>query len=222
MLQNSTFAFLENLKENNSSEWFKDNDDAYKNAREDVVSFVGELIEGLSIMDKSIRQQYLEPKKCIKRINRDIRFSLNKQPYKTNFFVLFNPGGYKSEAASYFIQIEPNQSFVGGGVYMPPIAELNKFRKEIEYDLKKWENIINKISFTKMFPHGVESSSVLKTVPRGFDKDSDAIKYLQMKGYYTIHPLSNKQLTSPNAVSMVLETFKELNPMLQFLNNALH
>ena len=221
MLQTSTFTFLENLKENNSSEWFKANDDAYRNAREDVISFVGKVIEGLSVIDESIRLQYLEPKKCIKRINRDVRFSANKQPYKSNFFVLFNPGGYKSEIASYYLQIESNQSFVGGGVYMPSTIELNKYRKEIEYDLKGWEDIIHAPSFKKMFPSGVQSSSVLKTVPRGFDKDSAAIKYLQMKGYWTDHPLTNKQLTSADAVSLVLDSFKEMKPMIHFLNGAM-
>lgn len=220
MLQQSTFTFLENLKENNSTEWFKANNDAYRDAREDVLSFVAKVIEGLSVMDKSIRQQYLEPRKCVKRITRDVRFSHNKQPYKTNFFVLFNPGGYKSEAASYYIQIEPNESFVGGGVYMPSTAELNVYRREIEYELKEWENIINAPSFTRVFPDGVETSSLLKIAPRGFDKDSKAIKYLQMKDYYTTHQLSNKQLTSADALSLVLESFNEVKPLIHFFNNA--
>ncbi len=218
MIQNSTFTFLDKLRENNNSEWFKANDVEYREARADVISFVSEIILGLSIIDTGIQSQYLEPHKCIKRINRDIRFSLNKTPYKTHFFVLFNPGGYKSEGPGYYMFIEPNGSFVGGGVYMPPTAVLNKFRKEIEYNLAEWEEIINEPSFLKMYPNGVEASSLLKTSPRGFDKESEAIEYLRMKGYHTIRSLSNDELTSPDAVSTVLMAYKEAQPMVQFLN----
>ena len=221
MIQNTTFTFLDKLKENNSSEWFKSHDDAYREVRADVISFVSQIIQGLSIIDSSIQSQYLEPHKCIKRINRDIRFSLNKTPYKTHFFVLFNPRGNKSEAASYYLHIEPNNSFVGGGVYMPPTAELNKFRKEIEYNLAEWDEIINNSSFLKTFPEGVQTSSLLKTAPRGFDKQSEAIQYLRMKGFYTIHRMTNSELTSVNALSIVLDSFKEVQPMIRFLNSAI-
>ena len=218
MIQNSTFTFLDKLRGNNTSEWFKANEEEYREARADVISFVSQIIQGLSILDTSIQSQYLEPHKCIKRINRDIRFSLNKTPYKTHFFVLFNPGGYKSEGPGYYMFIEPNNSFVGGGVYMPPTAVLNKFRKEIEFNLAEWEGIIKAPSFLNMFPKGVEASSLLKTSPRGFDKESQAIEYLRMKGYHTIRNLSNKELTSADAVSRVLNAYKEVYPMVRFLN----
>lgn len=132
---------------------------------------------------------------------------------------MFNPGGYKSEAASYYLHLEPNNnSFVGGGVYMPPAEVLNKFRKEIESNLGECEEIVNESSFLKTFPKGVQSSSLLKTVPRGFAKDSEAIEYLRMKGYYTKRSLNNKELTSPDAVSTVLNAYKEVKPMVRFLN----
>ncbi len=218
MIQNSTFTFLDKLRKNNNSEWFKANDEEYREARADVISFVSQIIQGLSIIDTSIQSQYLVPHKCLKRINRDIRFSLNKTPYKSHFFVTFNPGGHKSEGPGYYMSIEPKDSFVGGGVYMPPTTELNKFRKEIEYNLAEWEEIINAPSFLKIYPNGVETSSVLKTSPRGFDKDSEAIEYLRMKGYHTARGLSNKELTSPDALSTVLNAYKEVHPMIRFLN----
>ena len=221
MIQNSTLTFLDKLRENNNSEWFKANEEKYREARADVISFVSEIILGLSMIDTGIQSQYLEPRKCIKRIYRDIRFSVNKTPYKTHFFVLFNPGGYKSEGAGYYMFIEPNGSFVGGGVYMPPTAILNKFRKEIEYNLAEWEGIVNAPSFLKMFSKGVEASSLLKTAPRGFDKQSEAIEYLRMKGYHTVRNLSNEELTSSDAVSLVLDSYKEVQPMVQFLNGAM-
>ena len=135
--------------------------------------------------------------------------------------MLFNPGGYKSEGPGYYMFIEPKNSFVGGGVYMPPTNVLNKFRKEIEYNLAEWEEIIHAPSFLKMYPEGVQASSLLKTAPRGFDKQSEAIEYLRMKGYHTIRNLSNKELTSPDAVSTVLSAYKEVQPMVRFLNASM-
>lgn len=221
MLQKNTFNFLEDLKNNNSSEWFNENREDYDVVREDVEGFVMQIIQGLSIIDKSIQLQYLNPKKCIKRIFRDVRFSLDKTPYKTNFFVIFNPGGHKSDAASYYLHIEPNKSFVGGGVYMPSTLTLNIFRKEIEYGLAEWEEIVNRPSFLKLFPNKVQASSILKTVPRGFDIDSEAIHYLRMKGYYTSHSLGDNELTSTDALPLILNAFKEVQPMIKFLNEAL-
>ena len=104
---------------------------------------------------------------------------------------------------------------------MPPTAVLNQFRKEIEYNLAEWKYIVNAPDFLKMFPKGVETSSFLKTVPRGFDIESNAIEYLRMKDYHTLRNLSNEELTSPDAVSTVLDAYKEVQPMVQFLNAAM-
>lgn len=221
MLQNKTLAFLGKLKENNTKEWFKDNQIDYKNSRADFENFVSNIIKGLASIDSNIEQQNLQPKKCIKRINRDIRFSNDKSPYKTNYFANFNPKGQKSEHASYYLHLEPNNSFAGGGVYMPQTPTLNKFRKEIESDLKKWESLINQKSFRETFPNGIESPSELKSVPKGFHKESPAIEYLRKKGFFTIRKLTDKEITSEDAVSKIIKTFKEVKPVIDFLNRAL-
>lgn len=200
MLQNKTFAFLKKLKQNNSTDWFKKNQKEYKASRTDFENFVSEIINGLESIDAEIEKQGLQAKKCIKRINRDIRFSNDKSPYKTNYFANFNPGGKKSEHASYYLHLEPGNSFVGGGVYMPQTPTLNKFRREIEYNLKEWEEILNSTFFKQTFPNGIESPSELKTVPKGFDKESPALEYLRMKGFYRMRKLTDKEITSVNAV----------------------
>lgn len=221
MLQDKTLAFLKKLQKNNTTEWFKDNQTEYKNSRTDFENFVSEIINGLASMDKAIEKRDLQAKKCITRINRDIRFSNDKSPYKTNYFALFNPGGKKSEHASYYFQLEPNNSFVGGGVYMPQTPTLNKFRKEIESNLKEWEELLNSTSFRKTFPNGIESPSNLKTAPKGFDKNSNAIEYLRMKGFYMMRTMSDKELTSEDAVAKIIDCYNEVNPIIGFLNRAL-
>ena len=221
MITNKTFAFLTKLKQNNTTEWFKNNQTDYKESRADFEKFVTQIIEGLALVDSDIEKQDFQAKKCIKRIHRDIRFSKDKSPYKTNYFANFNPNGQKSEHASYYLHLEPDHSFVGGGVYMPAAATLNKFRKEIEYNLKEWELIINKKSFIQMFPDGIQSPSELKTVPKGFDKESPAIKYLRMKGFYTMRKLTNVEITSKNTVSRIMNCYREVKPVITFLNEAL-
>jgi len=220
MQQNKTLAFLGKLKENNTKEWFKDNQIDYKNSRADFENFVSNIIKGLASIDSKIEQQDLQPKKCIKRINRDIRFSNDKSPYKTNYFANFNPKGQKSEYASYYLHLEPNNSFAGGGVYMPQTTTLNKFRKEIESDLKKWESLINQKSFRETFPNGIESPSELKSAPKGFDKESPAIEYVRKKGFFTMRKLTNKEITSEDAASKIIKTFKEVKPVVEFLNRV--
>lgn len=221
MLQDKTLTFLRKLKKNNTTEWFKENQTDYKNSRTDFEKFVSEVIDRLASIDNNIGKQDLQAKKCIKRINRDIRFSNDKSPYKTNYFANFNPNGHKSEHASYYFHLEPNNAFVGGGVYMPQTPTLNKFRKEIEQDFKKWESLINQKSFKEIFPNGIESPSELKTVPKGFDKESPAVEYLRMKGYYTMRKLTNNEITSGNAISEIIESFGEVKPVIEFLNRAL-
>ena len=221
MLQDKTLAFLTKLKKNNTTEWFKDNQADYKKSRADFENFVSQIIKGLSSLDNNIEKQDLQAKKCIKRINRDIRFSNDKSPYKTNYFANFNPNGRKSEHASYYLHLEPNNSFIGGGVYMPQTPTLNKFRKEIEHDLDEWELLINQKSFKETYPNGIESPSKLKTAPKGFDKESPAIAYLRMKGFYTMRKLTDKEITSENIVPEIIEYFGEVKPVIGFLNRAL-
>lgn len=221
MVEDKTLDFLKKLKANNTTEWFKDHQEEYKSSKANFEEVVTEVIKGLSSFDKEIEKRDLQPKKCIKRINRDIRFSNDKSPYKTNFFAILNPHGYKSEHASYYLHVEPNNSFIGGGVYMPSTPILNKFRKEIEYELDEWKSLIQSPSFIKAFPNGIEAPSVLKTSPKGFDNDSPAIDYLRMKGFYTMRKLSDQEITSGTAISKILAYYQEVKPVISFLNQAL-
>ena len=221
MLQHKTLTFLKQLKQNNTSEWFKDNHADYKQSRVDFEDFVSQIIDGLASLDDNIAKQDLQAKKCIKRINRDIRCSKDKSPYKTNYFANFNPDGHKSEHASYYLHVAPGNSFVGGGVYMPPTPKLNKFRKEIEHNLQEWTSLLDSDTFKQTFPEGIQAPSELKTAPKGFDKESPAVAYLRMKGFYTMRKLTDKEITSIKAVSKILGYYSEVKPVIGFLNRAL-
>jgi uncharacterized protein (TIGR02453 family) len=222
MLDRSTFTFLKKLKDNNNKQWFDLNRPAYELARQNFIDFTNEIIEGIEKFDFSIAEVSLDAKKCISRINRDIRFSKNKTPYKTNFFALISAGGKKSTMAAYYLQIEPgNNSFVGGGVYMPLPPDLYKFRQEIDYGFDEWKAIVQSKKFKQLFPAGVQSPEMLKRIPKGYEESNPAIDYLKMKGYYTYSGYKDMDLQSNAGLISILNDYKATKPLIDFLNRAL-
>jgi uncharacterized protein (TIGR02453 family) len=221
MIQSTTIKFLDELKKNNNKEWFDKNKKVYQNAKNDFIEFTQNLILGVSSFDDNIAKANLDPKKCITRLNRDVRFSKDKSPYKTNFFLMLNQGGKNSNNACYYFQLQPNSSFVGGGVYMPMPPDLQKFRQEIDYNFEDWQKIIENESFKKIFQDGVQAPETLSRPPKGFNANSEAIEYLKMKGYFTTKKISDDELQSKSIIKTVLESFETVKPMIDFLNSAL-
>jgi uncharacterized protein (TIGR02453 family) len=221
MIQAATLKFLKDLKKNNVKEWFDDNRKAYENAKDDFIEFTQQLINGVSKFDNAILQAQLDPKKCITRLNRDVRFSKDKSPYKTNFFAMINQGGKKSNLACYYLQLQPGNSFTGGGVYMPMPPELQKFRQEIDYNFKEWINIVESKSFKKVFTKGIQSPETLSRPPKGFEETNPAIEYLKMKGFFTTNQLTDEILQSKTCIKTILQNFETAKPAIDFLNRAL-
>jgi len=211
------FDFLNELKDNNNREWFNDNKDRYKAALGEFEEVVGQLIASVGQFDDSVR--LLEPKECIFRIYKDIRFSKNKEPYKTNMGAYLARGGRKSRFSGYYAHFEPNGSFVSGGIYMPEPAVLNRVREDIDLYYDDLINITNSPSFQKFFPelHGDK----LKTTPKGYSKDNPAAEILKHKSLYVYRSLSNSQVDSPSYIATATETFRVLKPFNDFLNRAI-
>lgn len=119
MININTPIFLKHLKLNNSKEWLDDNKKSYENAKNDILTLTSDLITSLSDIDKTISNAYLDPKKCITRLNRDLRLAKEKTPYKTDYYIVLNKNEKNSPSAFYYLHIEPDNCFVGGGVYNP-------------------------------------------------------------------------------------------------------
>ncbi len=153
------------------------------------------------------------------RINRDIRFSQDKSPYKTNFFSFMSKGGKKSPFGGYYFSVQPGKSFFGGGIYMPGASVLSAIRQEIDYNLSEWEAIVSQPAFIKHFGE-VKASRALKTSPRGYSEDNPAIKYLRYKGYYTQKMLSDKELQDPGLTEKIREAYAAVRPLVAFLNRG--
>lgn len=220
MLQPRTLAFLSDLKANNNKPWFDANRPAYESARADFIALVTQLLDGLASIDTAIGETPLQAKNCIFRINRDVRFSTNKSPYKSNFGAWFNAGGKQSPTAGYYLNLEPGGSFVAGGLYMPDAGMLATVRQEIDYNLADFEQILTQPTFVKQFGQ-LNRDDVLQRPPKGYDAGNPAIEYLKLKSFTASRPLADAALTKPDLVKQVLTAFGSLQPLVTYLNTAL-
>jgi uncharacterized protein (TIGR02453 family) len=221
MLNKNTLEFLKDLKLNNSKEWLDDNKKLYENTKNDILTLTSELIVSISDLDKTISNTYLDPKKCITRLNRDLRFAKDKTPYKTDYYIVLNKKGKNSPSAFYYLHIEPDNCFVGGGVYNPQPDQLKKIRKEIDFAFDEWSAIINDKIFKKTFSSGINNSGVLTRTPKEFDEASQASEFLRMKGFYTMEKLSDKEIISIDTFDKINSYFKTTKPLVDFLNRAI-
>jgi uncharacterized protein (TIGR02453 family) len=220
MLQSSTLQFLKDLQKNNNRPWFEAHRPLYERARADFFTMVEELIKAISKFDAPIGQ--LAVKDTIFRINRDVRFSKDKRPYKNHISCYFNKDGKKGQGAGYYLHIEPGHSFAAGGIWMPEPAVLSGIRQEIDYNFDEWELITGQKEFKKMFPAGVTSEEVLVRPPKGYDEDNPAIQFLKMKSYTVSRSFADKDVLANNFVKEAGSVFKNMKPFVDFLNTALH
>src|SRR4051812_7484768 len=153
MLQTTTLQFLKQLAKNNNKEWFDANRKKYEAAKADHTYSVQKIIDEFSKTDKALAS--ISAKDCLFRINRDIRFSKDKSPYKTNLGSYINPNGKTSMSAGYYLHIQPGESFVGGGLYHPDAAALKSVRQEVDYSFEEFKNIINNKKFKAVYTKGL-------------------------------------------------------------------
>ncbi len=221
MITDATLAFLSDLKAHNDRGWFGEHKPEYQQAYSEMLEIVVQLLAGISGFDGDIATSHLDPKSCIMRINRDIRFSKEKSPYKTNFFAFINKGGRKSPWGGYYLHIEPGGSFAGGGIYMPEAAVLEQTRREINANFSEWLTILADKMFTLQFPEGVLPSGKLVRPPKGYESTNPAVEYLKFKGYYTQRFFADHEVTDPGFMAEVAKSFRAVNPLVKFLNRAL-
>ncbi len=219
MLQAATIKFLKDLKKNNNKPWFEKNKTAYLAAKEDIDQFTQQVIDGLGKIDADIAP--LTPKDCLFRIYRDVRFSKDKTPYKTNMGASFNKGGKKVPTAGYYFHCEPGQNMAGGGLWMPQSPELNKVRQEIDYSFDEWKKIITHRNFKKIFSEGVEGIDILARPPKGYEAENPAIEFLKMKSFIVSRSFTDAELQSKSLLKEVLKTFETMKPFIGFINRSM-
>ncbi len=210
--------FVSQLKPNNNREWLEANRAAYESAKAAFITLVDKLIKELSQIEPGLSM--LEPRDCIFRIHRDIRFSKDKTPYKTHFGAYFAEGGKKSAKAGYYLHIEPGgKSMLAGGVYMPPPEDLKKIRQEIDYNGEKLRNILSNQAFKKYY--GTISGEKLKTTPKGYSPEHPDIELLKQKDFIASHYVEDKIVEQPDYVKYCIKVWKALKPLNDYMNTAL-
>lgn len=218
MLKEETLKFLTELKLNNNREWFAENKARYETARTDFEQLVAQIIQGINAFDPELG--YLDPKKCVFRIYRDVRFSEDKSPYKTHFGAVFRPSAL-NKTSGYYFHLDPDESFVSCGHYMLMPDQLKKVRRGIYNDFEMFSSIINEPNFKKEFGDLYKDDDMLKRVPNGFDKDHPAAEYMKLKHFYALKSLSHKQLLDKDLAGYVTGMYQQMHPLSQFLNDIL-
>ncbi|MDM8161972.1 DUF2461 domain-containing protein [Labilibaculum sp. K2S] len=217
MLSNSIYEFLLELRENNNRDWFHTNKKKYDKAKKDFELFVELSIEQIKVIDPDLSG--LNAKDCIFRIFRDVRFSENKQPYKTHFGAFLAKNGRKSKYGGYYIHIEPEGSFLGGGCYMPAPNVLKAIREEIFHNPLEFKEIITNKEFSSHFPEMYGEK--LKTAPRGYPKDFEYIDLLNFKNYAVGKMVPDRIVLSEKFSDEILECFASLQTLNAYLNEIL-
>jgi uncharacterized protein (TIGR02453 family) len=208
--------FLEDLSVNNNKEWFHSNRNRYEECRDKMLFMTEILINEIRKFDPGI--PVLNPKDCLFRIFRDVRFSKDKRPYKTNFGSFISKGGRKGNRPGYYFHIEPGASFIGGGVYMPDAALLRGIRNYIAENGQEFMEITEDEDFKKVYPEMYDHK--LKTAPKGFPKDHEFIDLLRYQSYVFSTPLADKMVVSDLLVENIVQSFRELYKLNDFLNRA--
>lgn len=212
-----SYSFLRQIKENNNREWYHANKKQYQDAKLEFEHVAEVLINETGKFDKEIRG--LQAKNCTYRIFRDVRFSKDKSPYKSNFGAFLCRGGKKSGFGGYYLHIEPDNSFIAGGVYMPPSPVLRAIREDIFEHIDEFKEIISSPDFVKHYK--VIDAEKLKTAPKGFPKDFPDIELLKFTSYTVGKAKSDKQMSDGSIIEEIVDAFKALFAFNRFMNEAI-
>lgn len=215
----TALKFLKQLAKNNNKEWFDTNRKTYEVAKAEFENILKAIVAKSETFDKELVG--MDVRKSMFRINRDIRFSKDKSPYKLNMGATLNPGGKKEMGAGYYIHVQPGKSFLAGGCYMPPPEVLASIRQEIDYNTKEFKSILNAKDFKTYFKELSDEGDKLKTAPKGYAKDHPELSLLQHKHFIVVHYLKDEQLLDKNFPTYAAKVFKAMYPLNLFLRRCM-
>jgi uncharacterized protein (TIGR02453 family) len=215
-IKKSTLDFLAAINVNNNRDWFIANRSMYLEAKDNFESFVQNIINEIILFEPIMKG--LEAKSCVFRINRDIRFSNDKSPYKSHFGAFIVQGGKKNgdKFAGYYFHIEPGKSIMAGGAYTPPAPWLSSIREKISDSPDEFIKITKAKDFIKYF--GSVDGEKLKTAPKGYPKDHPHIELLKLKSYLVVNEATDKLVLSSDFQNHVINVFKTMKPLNDYLN----
>jgi uncharacterized protein (TIGR02453 family) len=222
----AAFTFLKGLTDNNNREWFEARRDTYEQSlRVPMKELIEEMDARLATFAPEITGT---AKGSMFRIHRDIRFSKNKSPYKTNaacwFFHRDSKGNVGQDAvhggAGMYFHLEPRACFAGGGVWMPPSPVLKRVRAALDVGHEEFESIVKAKPFRKILGE-LSTEALLKRMPRGFDPEHPAGDWLRYQSFTAGAPLKQADVTSSALPDRLEEVFRTLTPLVRWLNKAM-
>jgi len=211
MISKAALGFLSELAQNNNRDWFNENKKRFEKHQSVMKTFFQEINQELSVKDKLEKMQ-------MHRIYRDIRFSKDKTPYKNNFSVSYDRAKPYLRGG-YYLHIQPEASFIGGGFWEPNVEDLKRIRKEFELDDTEIRSITSEENFVKHF--GTLQGAELKTAPKDFDKEHPAIDLIRKKQYLVYRRFTDKEVTDPNFKREVVTTFMAMRPFFDYMSEVL-
>jgi uncharacterized protein (TIGR02453 family) len=214
-----TIGFLRELKKNNNRDWFNENKPRYE---EDVLDIALNFIQSMHEPLQEIAPHFTAiPKRMggsLMRVYRDTRFSKNKTPYKTNIGIQFRHEQAKDvHAPGFYVHIDPEEVFLGVGLWRPEPAALAAIRERISAKQAEWLRARNDRAFKRHFSLGGQS---LSRPPRGFDKEHPLIEDIKRKDFIAIKNMNLEEATEPRFQQKVETAFKVATPMMKFLCKA--
>lgn len=210
--------YLQGLAENNNRAWFVMNKPSYDILRAEFVELVGQLIAATEKFDPAVAGQ--DAKKALFRINRDVRFSKDKSPYKTHFSAVIAPGGKKDPGSHYYVHIDQDgKLLVAGGCYMPPSDVLAKIRRRIADDPAAFKRLLNNKTLWGHYK-GFADEGKLARPPKGYAADTPHIEYIKQKSFIVWREFPVKGMTGDKVLKQTVEGFKASLPLVKWLRDT--
>jgi len=221
-LSRDIFAFLREIRENNKTEWFAENKARYREViQQPMLGFITSVAPWLEENAPDFIADTRLNGGSLFRIRRDTRFSADKSPFKTNVGCNFRHRlGRDAHAPGFYVHIAPDEIFFGGGIWAPPTPVLNRIRDAIVEKSGLWSEIIRAPSFVACVG-GLADAPMLKTVPRGYDRQSPFAEDLKRKSLYAFGTCTEAEVCASDFPQRVTRTFAALVPLMEFLVDAL-
>ena len=220
MITREAIQFLEDLAANNNTEWMHANKKRYESFKKDYHMLVASILEVMKPLDSSLES--LEVKNCTFRINRDIRFSKDKSPYKTNMGIWLTQNKTRKNCPGYYLHYEKGNSMIAGGVWCPDATELKLIRKEIAFFHDDLTEIVTDASFKKEFGAlDYDEKNVLKNAPKDYEADHPAINFLKYKSFTVSQKIDDELFFDKNFCEIASKKLIKIKPLNDFLYRAI-
>ena len=222
----AALRFLRALARNNSREWFQAHREEYEG---EVRGPLAALVEEMDVRFAELAPEIVgDPRRSLFRIHRDVRFSSDKSPYKTNAACWFYHGdagrGVGSTTphggAGFYFHMEPGRSMIGGGIWMPPRPTLSRLREQIDEDHRALRRVLSDPKVKKRFG-ALEESARLTRMPRGYTDDHPAADLLRHQSFTVGRTLDDGELFSPRLADVLARDYARLVAFVRWFNGAL-